>query len=275
MTTPPAILYKYLDADGAIKTLENHTLKFSSPLELNDPFEGLFATITEEQIEHIINKLKAQQSVEDWIYVLNDYLNIPRDEALSYWEGLGRNTSIEQIVHTTMDNFDGIWKERHKAELEKIALSSFSETPTNVLMWAHYTKKHTGCVIGVDSRAFDFWLKVRYSSERIPQPMTAKEIEFVSLDSIRTKAMTWEYEKEWRLVEFADKLKAFEGNLIMPIKPETIKIVILGLRQEEQLRNTVRLFKHNHPKCEVCRATIHPVEYKMEICPFGDSLSSL
>jgi len=32
-------LYKYLNYDGAKKTLENCTLKLSSPLAFNDPFD--------------------------------------------------------------------------------------------------------------------------------------------------------------------------------------------------------------------------------------------
>ena len=37
----PDLLFKYLDAEGGIKTLENLTLMFSNPADFNDPFEFL------------------------------------------------------------------------------------------------------------------------------------------------------------------------------------------------------------------------------------------
>lgn len=35
----PSLLYKYLDADGGIKMLENETLKFTLINNLNDPYD--------------------------------------------------------------------------------------------------------------------------------------------------------------------------------------------------------------------------------------------
>lgn len=263
MTTPPPILYKYLDPEGAIKTLENCTLKFSSPLELNDPFEGLFATITDEQVKYIIGKLyEAQKSIELWIFVLKDYLNISRVEAVSLWEGLGHHTSVEQIVHTTMNHFGEAWKDFHKKELAKIAISSFSETPTNLQMWAHYAKKHTGCVVGIFSVAFDFWFKVKYSSERIPQPLTEEEIKLVSIDSIRTKDTQWEHEKEWRLASHASELgKDEEKNLILPIAPKTIATIVLGVKCDERVKEAALNFIKKSKRACLQSAVIHPNDY--------------
>lgn len=39
MSAPPAIVYKYVDQDGARKILGNRTLKFGRPADMNDPFD--------------------------------------------------------------------------------------------------------------------------------------------------------------------------------------------------------------------------------------------
>lgn len=261
MNTPP-ILYKYLDPEGAIKTLENCTLKFSSPLSLNDPFEGLFSAITDDQINFIIGKLyHAKDSIELWTYLMKEYLNISGQEALSYWKGLGCRTSIEQIVHTTMDHFDDQWRKLHSETLGEIAISSFSETPTNLQMWAHYAKNHTGCVVGVVSAAFDFWLKVKYSSERIPQPLTEEEIKLVSMDSIRTKATLWEHEQEWRLVSYASELNKDEENLVLRIMPETITTIALGVRCDGKVREAALNFLKKNKMACLQSAAVHPNDF--------------
>ena len=39
MSPPPAVIYKYVDQDGARKIIANRTLKFGRPSAMNDPFD--------------------------------------------------------------------------------------------------------------------------------------------------------------------------------------------------------------------------------------------
>jgi hypothetical protein len=135
-------------------------------------------------------------------------------------------------------------------------------------MWGHYADKHKGCVIGFESNALGKWYKVRYSSERICRPMTRDDVKRVSMDTMRTKSIEWEYEHECRLIRPVGKLDTKDGALVMSLSLETIRKIILGLQADERLEQTVRVFKHKHPKCDVFRATIHPSEYRIEFFPW-------
>lgn len=86
---------------------------------------------------------------------------------------------------------------------------SLSETPDNLLMWAHYTAEHSGFVIGFDvdhpswkaleetrgERATSP-VRIIYSAER-PKRATLKDVQPTDIWSI--KSGEWKYEREWRL----------------------------------------------------------------------------
>ena len=126
----PQILYKYLDAEGAIKTLENHTLKFSSPLDLNDPFECLFGEISSESVSELISELyKSHHFAKKWTQICRERLRLPKKRALALREHLDKDMTIEQIVYNTMKEYDAIRIERHKQTLDDCAISCFSDSP--------------------------------------------------------------------------------------------------------------------------------------------------
>lgn len=271
MISPPPILYKYLDADGAIKTFENSTLKFSSPLSLNDPFECRYGGEPDGYREELLEKLyNAKDSPDEWSRVCRERLGLTHPvQVQEAHRDVDRPAHFEHQIDLFLEEFKKILPELHKEKLRKFSISSFSELPDNSLMWGHYADKHKGCVIGFESNALGKWYKVRYSSERICRPMTRDDVKRVSMDTMRTKSIEWEYEHEWRLIRPVEPpLDTEDGTLVWHIQPEAINIIILGLRADERLEQAIRVFKHRHPKCDVFRATIHPSEYRIEFSPW-------
>lgn len=266
VATPPQILYKYLDVDGAIKTLENCTLKFSSPLSLNDPFECLYGGEPEGYRDLLLKTLYAAKDSEcEWNRVCRERLGLKYQELVSAARrDLDKPGDFEKKIDEFLEEFGQQQAKCHKQTLRKFAISSFSELPDSILMWGHYADKHKGCVIGVYSNAFGEWYKVRYSSERVCRPMTKEDVRRIAMDSMRTKSTDWEYEHEWRLICPVDKLDTRDGVLVMSIPPETIHTIILGIRADGRLEDVVRTFARKHPNCTVFRAIEHPSEYNID-----------
>lgn len=62
----PNLLFKYLGEEGGIKTLENLTLMFSNPADLNDPFEFLPRLELSPQSRDDERTSKAKNQVRDY-----------------------------------------------------------------------------------------------------------------------------------------------------------------------------------------------------------------
>jgi hypothetical protein len=91
---------------------------------------------------------------------------------------------------------------------KEFSLICLSEFPDDILMWSHYTKGHTGFVIGFDT-ANEFFSQppvhqVDYKEERVlmghyadlrdAPPRRSEIIKAL----IKTKSRDWGYEREWR-----------------------------------------------------------------------------
>ena len=131
----------------------------------------------------------------------------------------------------------------------KIGTISFSTDIFNILMWSHYAKRHQG-----------FALELELNSKQLTQvnySLFAPEVIRESKDSpnykkainsiLRTKALDWAYEKEWRLILTYSKDKniqekpADNGEIVRYyLLPEgSIRSIFMGLRctmEQEQLK---------------------------------------
>jgi hypothetical protein len=117
---------------------------------------------------------------------------------------------------------------------------SMSETWRSPLMWAHYGKNHTGVCLGIEvsaSRA----MKVSYEPSRLKMLLDASKLETaVDEDIIRTVATTkfkeWEYEREWRLLEWLESPDPETGLHYLEFSPDfELREIILGARCERPM----------------------------------------
>lgn len=157
------------------------TIKISVPETLNDPFESSPSSTIKT---HIAKTVKKELGIEHHI----DYID-------SFMEGMN-------LI------------------IERNGIVSLSETPRNILMWAHYANQHEGMCIGYKRSAFEkISISEKYPEFRIAQTIPVK----VNYDNCRfsdefleeydhknykeiltnhylTKSDEWIYEKEHRCI---------------------------------------------------------------------------
>ena len=97
--------------------------------------------------------------------------------------------------------------ERYK---QQKAICCFSEDHANILMWSHYSDKHTGFCVGFDKEKFqEEGLLEQVTYTEIFPPFLIENLVSKESNNVRpnervklftTKFTDWQYEKEWRLI---------------------------------------------------------------------------
>lgn len=209
-------LYKYTSFFGMRELIDNH-LRLSIPSTLNDPFERLF----DIKLENEIIELLELEDIE---------IKLPK-----FITNEVRKSVFKKNVHRIHDRY---------------GIISFSETPRNLLMWAHYANQHAGLCIGYKTdflKKYDSYQKTTFLIEEpIPQrvkydcirshelrntPCNKYEIMAEIKNHFLTKGDVWTYEKEHRSiipVMWADRVK-FLGD---PKKDCESKIFLEQLENE-------------------------------------------
>lgn len=189
-----SILYKHYGNGIGDNYLENPTFLLSTPNDLNDPFES---NIAKDIMNIIMNGYSEQEKS-----LINSTVFIPV-------VGL-----VKRVALSTVRGLD------LKNELNRQSIISLTETNRDILMWAHYSDKHQGCVIGYDldlitenikekHQEYDTFTlepkvyKVNYRSIRFDPDIELNE-QNIKKELLRlittTKSDHWIYEKEHRLI---------------------------------------------------------------------------
>jgi len=103
-----------------------------------------------------------------------------------------------------------------KGFLPSSGVLSFSETNSNLLMWAHYTEGHKGIVIEFDTTE-SFFTSLRRVSYNNVKPNEIEKLE----DIFFIKSDEWIYEKEYRLVKDLIKHNKVMARETEEINPAT------------------------------------------------------
>ncbi len=231
------ILYKYCDQLGAVKILESLELKLPSISEVNDPLECLpFLYCPDDK-----SAIEAQ-----YLSALGRRNMLP---SADYKQKLEKG-EIHKVLEEEQRNFIRDWNQR------KGRLLSVSETAQSTVMWAHYSDKHKGAVIGID---FDNIHHVKMKIGPVDYSEQRPKINILSditLDKFRrvlfTKSVDWEYEKEFRVIFLVDDLEGLQQRDLACLKdfnsqktwflrlnPESIRKVVFGLYTEKGLKSAI------------------------------------
>lgn len=206
-------LYKYTNFFG-LRELIDHCLRLSLPSTLNDPFESTFNEKLESEMMSAFDINTFDLSIPD---------NAP-----------------EWLIKTIM-------KSQINSIMDQYGIISLSETPRNLLMWAHYANEHKGICIGYKSNILESHsdlppsklgleeikpIKVNYDNLRPHEIRKTKLNELEMKKELKnhflTKGDDWIYEKEHRLIipiHWADRLKLLkkydhDSSLMQVIKNE-------------------------------------------------------
>ena len=251
------MLYKYVSNESMSfsSVLKDDQVYFSSPLQLNDPFE------------------------------LNKNVRMPSKQELKLWlkeQGVKRKDlkwclekNIE-VLSSELTNVDSI----NKALLESSGIFCMTPSCDNLLMWAHYANSHKGVCFGFDieedhDECFGYSYNVEYRNSH----PSISILEFLNLEiMIRNfdfekasdfdgliekllfvKSTHWEYEKEVRMVR--DPLR---GSGLHTFTRSKLKEIIIGSRADEQTIKAVKEYKEKkNPTVKVIEAKPDKVGYML------------
>ena len=192
--------------------------------QFNDPFDCKFDFSFDANIGEVKNYLRRgiirkypswnRQQRRKWIA---DYLYKFRTRDFEFMENLKQE--IENM-------------------LSEIGIYSLSRIPDDILMWSHYADCHQGfCVKFFDDENDSFIAgrqEISYSDE-YPIMNPIKDDDFVRLTkTLLTKAKHWEYEKEWRIIDYEN------GPGVKHFPPHLLVGVIFGCRMTKEHQVLVR-----------------------------------
>lgn len=213
----------YLDA------LRSNTLWLSSPNQFNDPFDCALNT---------------------------DYEQLLYESAAPYFKELFGDKAdkvqskpeVQQSLHEAAMNIRSTLQERDQSVKDNIFVSCFSEKENwkSLRMWGHYANCHRGFCLEYDFRQIHrvhkkgmipILYKQNYSLQEPEGNATSEDFHRFYLDVAFTKALEWEYEKEWRLLEIEEQKSGKDGFSLPFIKPTSVYI---GCKASNQLKKDLK-----------------------------------
>ena len=285
------ILYKYVSAER-IDILQNQLIRFTQPNALNDPFEARpnFHATIEGFAREFANTIRqnpgmwedcrrvTQTNLDQQLFA--DTIEGNPDNAAQLYRSLGRQPPLPELLGKSYGLPDKLYKEVYNL----VGILSLSETPDNLLMWAHYAEGHTGFVLMFDgshdffkgdnpdpeiARGFAKPEPVQYKSERPRTP-----IEDPPLEILLIKGSDWKHEKEWRYLkhlEDADERCKDANNLdanLFRLPPKCIRSVTLGCYRSKELENKIVALRHDNPEfghLQILQARASTTRYRLVI----------
>lgn len=182
----PEKIYKYVSfCTQSLTNLKDGSLYFSIPSQFNDPFDCDLPIAYDMSFKDV-DKLRAIiSSDEDMPDVGREQLNEMSDA--DFYE------MIMRLLNTNITS-----------GLKGKGVCCFARYPNNLLMWSHYSQKHTGFCLEFDTKfsPFNEARKVNYV-QHFPK-LNVEELLVYNFSSVftllRTKCLDWGYEEEWRCI---------------------------------------------------------------------------
>lgn len=255
MNDQKRFLYKYRavqedNIDWTRRIFTHNELHFPSKNQFNDPFDCEFDysfSATEQQSKrYLMNSLGRKHS--NW-----------NRKKRQRWT----SENLNKLKNHDPEFIEGL-KARTEKMLAEIGICSFSSVPDDILMWSHYANYHEGfCIKILDDETDKFIgraLEVSYSEKYpIVNPITDDDSARME-KSFLTKAKHWEYEKEWRIIDYE------KGPGIQRFPPHLLVGVIFGCRMSEDHQRLIRDWcKNRQPSVSFYQARQASLTYALDI----------
>lgn len=218
--------YKYLPIDR-ITYLQDELLRFTQPIDLNDPFECLPQKPTETELKGVVEKI-------------SEILPIVNRE--------GNTLKIDELFKSAYENINN-----------DIGIFSLTKKWNNALMWAHYTNSHKGFCVGfnpndnffhdylsTDRKKSKTIKNVVYSNQRVKIPMEIDKPK-LEFEPFITKSNDWKYEEEVRIISTLNlsdkKIKNSSVDIhLFKVPHRAITEIIVGANIEKNNENEIKEF---------------------------------
>ena len=262
---PSSSLFKYVSPDR-VQNLETRLIRFSQVSVLNDPFEmrPYFEDIAQddEAVARVQGIERERVLREGYAAMLHAHPTSVRQRWPTVDAFLAEAAQNPDVIDDLMQQSTAqalaedradmqAYRARHARIIDMTAgVLSLTETPCNLLMWAHYARNHQGFVIEFDADhstfaharslppGFGHLGQVVYSQDR-PRHHYLSGLTMVDL--FFHKSTEWEYEREWRIVrrlEDADD-NTHAGVYLFAMEPSSIKSIIFGCQMSDADRSQV------------------------------------
>ncbi len=200
--------YKYLPFDeGSLQIISSGTIKFTKPSEFNDPFDS-DPNHERDNIEEFL------ENRPDLIEKVSKFLNLNQQQLLQE-----KPLMVKRLREAIDQGLYG------QPASDNVGICSLSRDPLSLLMWAHYTKYHTGFVVEFDIPIESCDLpkhEVTLLELLIPHEVKyRKEKPIVSFEDnideklekqFLVKGADWAYEQEERVIDYIQKDGIHEYN---------------------------------------------------------------
>lgn len=285
--------YKYAAPDTALAILRSRSVRYSSPLSFNDPFDvqsGLHFEFDLSTLHgKVLDRLQQLASAPDeppidpkdiWgkiVLAAREHYpehGFPRER----WEELSRPSfsHLTEVIADTQKRYQEHWR---NVLLPGIRIFCVSEDKSNLLMWAHYARDHTGCV-------FEFWSlpgednplsvarPVDYADAPLPFFTEQEWIDdFMGVKKLDSSALYhryayaksshWAYEREWRVwYPFSKSATPYD---YMPVRQSELRALYIGCRASVAFsEEALALLRQSYPAAHAYRATKREDMYALQ-----------
>lgn len=268
----PLRLFKYSNPDR-VDILQTLSVRFTQPSALNDPFE--LRPVFDQVFSDDWLEKELDPSSDSFKIELNSALrrrfdelsneerqNISFSQFMEFFNTSPEGTAIvKNMASQLLPVFKAALKEfapKARAMLtetlqSRIGIFSLSSDPTNPLLWAHYADNGRGLAYEFDTSNSFFHQRRSEADElfhlrevRYLNINTARSlIELESADVFATKAESWSYEGEWRMLAPLDqattKVVRNEDEIFLFKMPASAIVrVIIGPKADARLITQIR-----------------------------------
>jgi hypothetical protein len=257
------MIYKYLTTTGLLRILNSKRIRFTQAAALNDPFEcnpcfDVFKKSLRERAERLLKDKGSAFTPR--AYMLGGY-------------------KIHDMVEDHMREFIDDLRSQH-------LMLCLTTERNNLLMWAHYSDSHGGCVIGFDDRHPFFnrekpspitkLMNVRYADERFILPTFDECMADTSVHEniLLLKSRCWEYEQERRM--FAKPSAANDRGrdgqglpmYLFDLPSECVTEIIFGHKvSREDRRRVGDLVKSTYQRAALSETRPNSSRFDIDITP--------
>jgi len=259
-------LYKFMSFDTQLRVLNtfiNSELKYSNPIDFNDPYDSHF------QVNLNFNDFNKKNA--DTIFG-----KIPPSKWIN-----NKQKVMKMLENDFSDDFTNGYRKR-------FSVTCFTSAPLNILMWSHYAYNHTGFVIEFKIPKFKIDQKI-FNGKLAPLPVfyedkypqinlnwnIEKDLKDRSLHNdllkkmMLTKARCWEYENEFRLL--SETQPNLNNIILNPFDPSILSSIILGAKTDpnvhkKEISRALDLFnKKNQSNVQIFEAKLMKGKYELHV----------
>lgn len=285
--------YKYLTPDTTLAILETQSVRYSSPLAFNDPFDIQAGLHFEFDLSGLHEK------TIDRIHTLAAAPSAPNVDSNDVWgqlvlkireyfptHGFNRQhlikltappfVELNRTIAVTQEQYQAHWREKL---LPSIRVFCVCEECDNLLMWSHYAKDHTGAVLELwslpeEDNLLSIARPIDYNSSPFPffteaewiDDLTGiKKLDFDALHQkyAYAKSELWKYEKEWRVwYPNSNSNKLFDT---VPLRQSEVASIYFGCNADSDfIRKSLEQCRISFPNVTAFQAHKSSTSYALE-----------